>query len=599
MNSCFRLLAGAVIMLAAAQDAFGQSAAGLPRTVGSEGQADLLESLARKKGDALIPTCRFEGARCGYIDRNGNTVVAPQFEWADRFVADRALVRSAGKYGAIDATGRFVIDPAYDQMSSLDHSLALVVVGNRMGVIDENGQSIVPAEYGAIIRLSLDAFLVAEPFYVDSRRRLEWPSSYLTPHAYGKRWGIVASGGSWIVRPVFAQVQLLSDDPNGLFWAANPAHTDARWQLMDLKGVPVNDDRFDQVQKIQRGQDRAIVSRGKQWGAVDGKGEIVVPLKFDWLGYFRDGWAPYRLAGREGRIDRDGNILSDEAARPSSLDGKLGAVVDGKPLYTDQAGTRLLGTDHPKCPDGRHLDFARGHWTIMAADDRPAPDTAFEYVELACNAPSIVKHDVKWGFILTDGTLLAGRYFDRANAFHDGIATISEKGQWAVIGEDGSFLLGPLKLARGIVTSGAGEYSIEFEEGYRTLDKSLIAELARNPDVLTRRLTPRLPWSEGLAAKLDDGTGKWGFVDPAGKFVIAPQFDAVSSFNDGAAWAAFPDRREWCQIDKAGQIKPDVKCRCHQPLVILERDRPPADIACYDYGIRIVRGLPVIRGMAK
>jgi WG containing repeat len=167
-----------------------------------------------------------------------------------------------------------------------------------------------------------------------------------------------------------------------------------------------------------------------------------------------------------------------------------------------------------------------------------------------------------------------------------------------VIGEDGSFLLGPLKLARGVFVSGTGEYSIEFEEGYRKLDKALVTELARNPDVLTHRLPPRQPWSEGLAAQLDDKAGKWGFVDPARNFVIAPQFDAVSSFKNGVAWAAFPDRREWCQIDKMGNIKPGTRCQCGQPLVIVEHYSRPSDIACYDDGIRIVRGSPVIRGNA-
>lgn len=148
------------------------------------------------------------------------------------------------------------------------------------------------------------------------------------------------------------------------------------------------------------------------------------------------------------------------------------------------------------------------------------------------------------------------------------------------------------------MTSGSGEYSIEFEEGYRRLDKALIAELARNPDTLTRRLAPRGPWSEGLAEQFDDKTGKWGFIGPAKNFVVAPQFDAIAPFNKGAAWAAFPDRREWCVIDKMGQIKPGMRCQCEQPLEILEHYHRPPDIACYDDGIRIVRGHPVIRGTA-
>ena len=605
MNAFFRLLVGVAVLVTITAAGLGQpSLPSSAMTLGSAAQSDELEDRARKDGDALIPTCRYEGARCGYIDRNGNAVIAPQFDWADRFMAGRALVGRSGKYGVIDEMGRLIVAPVYDAISSFDRGLAQVLVGDRLGVIDQDGQWVVPAEHGVIVRISDKTFLVAEPPYTKSSVQLRPLGGLLSgslPYAYGKRWGIVARGGTWIVRPTFAQVRAFSDAFNGLFWAADSANASVRWKLMRADGATVSDDLFDLVQQIQPDQDRAVVQRGGRWGAINSKGEIAVELKFDWLGYFRDGWAPYKLAGREGRIDRDGHILSDAVIQPTISDPntKLGAVVDGKPLFTDRYGTTLLGTDHPKCPDGRHLRFEQGRWMIMSADEQPAPDVAFQYVQLMCAGPSIVQHDDKWGFISVEGKLLANRYFERANEFHGGLAAISDNGLWAVIGEDGSFLVNPLKLARGTALSGNGEYSIEFDEGYRTLDKALVAEVARDPDILTRHLPPRLPFSEGLAALLDEKTGKWGFVDAAGKFVIAPQFDAVSGFSKGVAWAAFPERREWCQIDKEGDVKPDTACRCGQPLAIVEHFSPPSGLGCYEEGLRIVRAVPVIRGMAR
>jgi hypothetical protein len=168
-----------------------------------------------------------------------------------------------------------------------------------------------------------------------------------------------------------------------------------------------------------------------------------------------------------------------------------------------------------------------------------------------------------------------------------------------MIAEDGTFLLGPLRRARGMTVSGTGVYRIELEEGYKVLDQALVAELARNPEILTRALPPRLPMSEGLAGLFDTNTGKWGFVDAAGNSVIAPQFDAVGSFRLGVAWAAFPDRREWCQIDKTGAIRQGTRCYCQQPLVIVEHySLRPSTLDCYGDGLRIVRGFPVIRGTA-
>jgi hypothetical protein len=282
LNTWFRLPASAAILLVAMQAALGQSSAPLPATLGSEAEGDALENQSRKNGDTLIPTCRFEGARCGYVNRNGDTVIAPQFDWVDLFAAGRALVKSGGKYGAIDATGRFVIAPAYNSISRFDRGLAVVLVGNRLGVIDQDGQPVVPAEHGLIIRISDNAFLVAEPPYANPGRELKSLGDHLTrsfPYAYGKRWGIVTSGGTWIMPPTFAQVIALSDELNGLFWATDSASSArARWQLMGPDGAPVSSELFDLVEQIQPGQDRAVVRRGDRWGAIDGKGEIVVDL---------------------------------------------------------------------------------------------------------------------------------------------------------------------------------------------------------------------------------------------------------------------------------------------------------------------------------
>jgi hypothetical protein len=134
--------------MVAAIQGLGQPIAPAPATtLGSAAEGDALENLARQNGDALIPTCRFERARCGYIDRDGNTAIAPQFDWVDRFAAGRAVVGIAGKYGAIDATGRLVIPAVYDAMSGFDRGLAQALVGSFLGVVDQDGRWVLPAAH--------------------------------------------------------------------------------------------------------------------------------------------------------------------------------------------------------------------------------------------------------------------------------------------------------------------------------------------------------------------------------------------------------------------------------------------------------------------
>ena len=578
--------------------------------LGSAQQGDGQELQARARGDALIPTCRFERARCGYIDRDGKTVIAPQFDWVKRFAAGRALVGKGCKYGVIDERGKLAVPFIYDWISPFDRSLALVAAGNLLGVINPDGQQVVPVKHGAIVRIADQAFLVRQPPFVrgrdtliylrDARGTLDWLSLREIPPAHDatdKRWGIVASGGAWIARPKFVKVKIFSKDLDGLFWAADSTSPQARWQLMRADGSPVNGLWFDEVEQIGDGEDRAVVARGERWGALNKKGEFVVEPKFERLRPFCNGSATYEHAEREGRIDRNGNILSDHAIQPivfGSGDNAWipsGASADGVRLYTDKAGAKLLNTENPRCPDGRHLALDKGQWKIMTADERSSPDIAFQWVSLECAAPSLVEHDGKWGFVTTDGRLLAGRYFDSANGFHDGIAMVRDDGLWSVIDENGNALLGPLKLASdtGITTCGGSEnYSIDFGDGDTKLDKALALELARDPDALTRPLTPPTRTSEGLTESLGEKTGKWGFLDASGRFVIPPRFEAVGSFKRGLAWVAFPERRQWCQIDKTGRIHRQTPCRCNQPFGSVE-PQPEGD--CYDAGIKAAQSL--------
>ena len=63
------------------------------------------------------------------------------------------------------------------------------------------------------------------------------------------------------------------------------------------------------------------------------------------------------------------------------------------------------------------------------------------------------------------------------------------------------------------------------------------------------------PFSEGLAHVRIGG--KWGYIDPAGKMVINPQFDAASPFSEGLAYIKIGGNwrgGRWGYIDPAGKM---------------------------------------------
>lgn len=66
----------------------------------------------------------------GYMDKNSNFIIEPQFKEALEFTENLAAVKTVeGKWGYIDRTGSFVIEPKFDFAKSFEYGIATVGVG--------------------------------------------------------------------------------------------------------------------------------------------------------------------------------------------------------------------------------------------------------------------------------------------------------------------------------------------------------------------------------------------------------------------------------------------------------------------------------------
>ena len=319
-----------------------------------------------------------------------------------------------------------------------------------------------------------------------------------------------------------------------------------------------------------------------------------VAERIDWLSYFdEDGLALYRDRGKLGMLDRKMRVvippIFDKLGRFEGRP-KVKGTLKGDSVWIDRSGKVIARQD--ECPDGRNVVRRDGKLQIVDRNAKPIHDAFFEWIKFVCDKPSMVQlaGQKKLGFIDASGRLLTNQYFDNVSEFYKGIAGVTIGGKWGVIDESGTFLLEPTKSVVGQWISGVGEITLELEDGDVSLDKAKVAELARNPGILTVRRTPRFKCRDGSFAW--SRNGKWGFANKNGTFFIKPRFDAVGCFHNEVAPAAIPERREWCQIDKKGQVIPDRPCSCRQPVVIVELWQPDPKKDCYQEGLDIVRGVP-------
>ena len=127
------------------------------------------ESCAKETGVLFLIK---EHGKYGYIDKTGQIVIRPQYDYAENFCEGLAVVgvsgttthfgvkhdeHSGGKYGYIDTNGKIIIQPQYDWAGGFREGLAPVAVGGKWkgymhyggqhGYINKTGKMAISARY--------------------------------------------------------------------------------------------------------------------------------------------------------------------------------------------------------------------------------------------------------------------------------------------------------------------------------------------------------------------------------------------------------------------------------------------------------------------
>ncbi len=136
---------------------------------------------------------------------------------------------------------------------------------------------------------------------------------------------------------------------------------------------------------------------------------------------------------------------------------------------------------------------------------------------LAC-----VKRMNKSGFINTSGKEVISVKYDKAFDFIDGIAPVCIKDKWGLINKKGTWILEPKYAQIGYTTGDENEIQVSFADGI---------------------------------APVKDISGKWGYIDKAGREIIPPMFDAAYSSKNGFA-AFVKDHKMGLATIKGVVLKP-------------------------------------------
>lgn len=277
----------------------------------------------------------------------------------------------------------------------------------------------------------------------------------------------------------------------------------------------------------------AVKSHGK-WGAVDDKGQTVIPISHDRIGL--------SLSSNESKEDdlADGDpgrqcLIEVEQNGLRGFYNRKGTVI--VPISYESRSIWKEGALAVRGKD-KKISFYKEDGSLLSKDNHFDQVSDFEQKE------AIVKQGAMYGYLSLTGQEIQPVY-EEVRYFYGGLAPVKQKGKWGVINTDGKFVVPPTYK----------DVGPSYNDGLLAVkdNKNHWGFINGAGDVVIpltyKEVSPA--FSEGYAA-VENDQKLWGFIDKEGNTTIAPQFKAVlTPFSEGLAGVK--------TVDGNGYIKPDGK----------------------------------------
>ena len=211
-----------------------------------------------------------------FINNKGEAVISDKCEGIGDFHNGLAPIRKNGKWGYIDKKGKEVIAPVYDNAYVFHDGYAVVVKNEKYGYIDKTGKEVISCQYDLA----------------------DWFSEGLAAVVKDGKLGYVNTNGD-IAIP-------LEYDSNVTFWP-HPWYDKFKNKAMLID----EHEAFPRPYFFEHCFSDGIVSVAKngKYGAINNKGEMVIPFEHEYIGHFADRLAAMKKNGKYGYINTLGKVV--------------------------------------------------------------------------------------------------------------------------------------------------------------------------------------------------------------------------------------------------------------------------------------------------
>lgn len=312
--------------------------------------------------------------------------------------------------------------------------------------------------------------------------------------------------------------------------------------FVNEKGNLVIPLQFDEASWFESGL--CIVKKNDLWGIIDKKGKLVIPYKYNEISHLSEGCFRVQdaVTGKYGFINK-----ADKVVVPLKYSGAASAFSDGLVIvYQQEQGVGFVNAQgKEQIPLQYHQahPFNQGAAPVRKGDKwgfinkKNQPLSEFQYAEANpfIQGLSVVKHNGRYGFVDTQGKEVIPLMYENARSFSQGLAAVKKDGRWGYIDLTG-------KLQIPFAYSSVGDFDEEGTTYAALYDAVFIIDkmgtCVRDCQQLEKNTSqkPKKEWQaryEFIGQTIAGVTivgkdAQQGVVNKQGKEIISPQYSSIS-----------------------------------------------------------------------
>lgn len=406
------------------------------------------------------------------------------------------------KYGLIDLQGKEITKPIYDEISSINYKEGtfLVKQNEQEGIINMKGKTIIKCEYESV---------TSDNYYNEDQNNEKAGFIVSKKTDDGYRYGYINYRGSKIVKPIFTQLERvteISDDKNIYFIAFKDGQAGLLKNNKEIVNYEYEDIQYNVLSDV------FIIQRNGKYGATTREGKTIL-------------YPEYSSVYTGGIYI---NAVKDNVIEVFDLQGnKIETDINSK-IKTENSNYYIT-------IDKNNI------YKVVDANENVIINNDYNYMEYLPGDYFIVARDSKNGVVDINGKSVIELKYDSISRINETNILQAETNK--------SIELYNLNMKKITTMSNATIKEVKDDKEYILLfSENDFKYLDKDGNILKAQ---ELFKENNLFAK--NVNGRWGFVDKNGNLKVQNKYEVVTDFNK-YGFAGIKKDGKWGVIDQEGHI---------------------------------------------